>query len=289
MQKQRAVAWNEVREVIRRMLARAVVSAQPKIFLCHVSLEHERKLEQGWVTQFRADLTAFGFFVVSGDDVCSKLSNSEHRPSSDELEASLALVLNNVDAVLFIGTPVFKAKIEGDYESNCLKLELKCAMALAEAGKAQIFPILRAGDAATSLPESLRRFFVRDFREDEQYARLMIGLLNPLGLIPAITRVHQVSPDYRAAVEHYVTRALAKHVRERNTQFVGCSQPIQELAALLQHGPVAIVQETSVPVLGGVGKSELAAEFAWRSFRKPYVLIRWVNASNADLEIQGTL
>lgn len=292
-QKQRVAAWNELQNVIRRIVTRVVASTQPKLFLCHAASEDTSSMvnggnaEQAWVAQFQADLTAAGFWILSGHEIAKQLGGQAGSLSKTQLEKAFMTVLSNVDGIVFVGTPAFKSRVEDDYEFNSPKMELRCALQLAQCDKAQIFPILRAGDAAMALPESLRQYFVRDFRADCEYARMMVGLLNPLGLIPAVTRVHQVSTDYRAALDQYVLRTLTKRLPERNCDFTGHEERLAEVAAMLRLGPTAIVQDKSAPGLGGVGKSELAAELAWRHCQKPYILVRWINVPNIVLEMQG--
>jgi NB-ARC domain len=67
----------------------------------------------------------------------------------------------------------------------------------------------------------------------------------------------------------------------QNPLFTGRDTHLQRLEQLLQeNGSVVVNQSISINGLGGIGKTQLALEYAHRQYKKRYRAIFWVNAAN---------
>src|SRR6185312_12457001 len=70
---------------------------------------------------------------------------------------------------------------------------------------------------------------------------------------------------------------------QRNPFFTGREAPLKQLRQQLQeNGSVAINQPLSVSGLGGIGKTQLALEYAYQSYRTVYQAVFWVDATNKE-------
>jgi tetratricopeptide (TPR) repeat protein len=76
----------------------------------------------------------------------------------------------------------------------------------------------------------------------------------------------------------------------RNPHFTGRSRELDELRKRLVDGSTAVIAQPGVPLygLGGVGKTEIAAEYAYR-FRDKYSLCWWVRCEQEDLIVNSLL
>jgi transcriptional regulator with XRE-family HTH domain len=71
----------------------------------------------------------------------------------------------------------------------------------------------------------------------------------------------------------------------RNPLFTGREALLKQLEQALQaNGSVALTQPVSISGLGGIGKTQLALEYAHRCFPNIYRAVLWVNASDEMLE-----
>jgi tetratricopeptide (TPR) repeat protein len=70
----------------------------------------------------------------------------------------------------------------------------------------------------------------------------------------------------------------------RNPHFTGRGKELQELRDRLVEGQTAVIAQPGIPLygLGGVGKTEIAAEYAYR-FRDEYSLCWWIRCEQEDL------
>lgn len=67
----------------------------------------------------------------------------------------------------------------------------------------------------------------------------------------------------------------------QNTFFTGRETHLERLSKLLQEsGTVEITQSVGISGLGGIGKTQLALEYAYRHYPKVYLTVLWVNAAD---------
>ena len=68
----------------------------------------------------------------------------------------------------------------------------------------------------------------------------------------------------------------------KNPFFTGRKTHLEQLGKLLQEtGTVEITQAVSISGLGGIGKTQLALEYAHRNYPKVYLTVLWVNAADS--------
>src|SRR6266699_862379 len=67
----------------------------------------------------------------------------------------------------------------------------------------------------------------------------------------------------------------------QNPFFTGRKTHLEQLGQLLQeNGSVALTQPISISGLGGIGKTQIALEYAYRSYPNVYRTVLWVNAAD---------
>ncbi len=76
----------------------------------------------------------------------------------------------------------------------------------------------------------------------------------------------------------------------RNSFFTGREEALEQLHATLtaNTNPIAITQPQAISGLGGIGKTQLAIEYAYR-YRADYTAVLWVRAESVDLLISDFL
>jgi len=81
-----------------------------------------------------------------------------------------------------------------------------------------------------------------------------------------------------------------REVPARNRHFIGRESELQELRRRLQNEEMALIGQSPQPLygLGGVGKTEIAAEYAHR-YRTDYDLVWWVRAEQEDTIINSLI
>jgi len=96
-------------------------------------------------------------------------------------------------------------------------------------------------------------------------------------------------PNYRGATPRFPGHAPAiSNLPPRNPAFSGRRAPLQELRRALTAGPTAaVVQQATVHGLGGVGKTQLAVEYAYRH-ATDYDIVWWI-AAERPVTIPGQL
>jgi tetratricopeptide (TPR) repeat protein len=134
-------------------------------------------------------------------------------------------------------------------------------------GRRPIHPLLLSGDPLPAVA-------------DRHYVSVEGGLAPPPAFLDTL-RVHIADPPPPASPARAM---LVGRVPRQNPNFVGREALLQQLAEDLLWSPVAV---QALHGTGGVGKTQLATEFAYRH-RDDYDLIAWIDAENADL-IPGQL
>lgn len=101
-----------------------------------------------------------------------------------------------------------------------------------------------------------------------------MALTDPKGLLPALLDLSIGNEAYEAALAAYRLGTLT-NLMPRNPDFSGREQALSQLAEGLQQAPQAITHSQAIAGLGGVGKSQLANEYAYRH-RAEYAICRWL-------------
>ena len=89
------------------------------------------------------------------------------------------------------------AKTVGNSITN-VAFEFGFALEKKEQHPDAIIPLLYSGDIETSFPDKISDILIRDMRDSSNYYELLIGLNNPLGIIPAMCSALARSEEYKA-------------------------------------------------------------------------------------------
>ena len=138
----------------------------------------------------------------------------------------------------------------------------------AQRGRRPIYPLLLAGDPLPAVA-------------DLHYVSV-VGAVPPPARFVQTLRARVADPPPPASSGE--ARLVGRGFPLRNPHFVGRETLLHELAEGLLWSPVAV---QALRGMGGVGKTQLAAEFAYRH-ADDYDVIAWIDAGNPDL-IPGQL
>ena len=131
---------------------------------------------------------------------------------------------------------------------------------------------------------------VTDTRLPAQLAEVPVIFLTRLSetqavdlLIDRFNGRRSAEPESGAPALHYPggSRPQILNIPARNANFTGRDQDLRKLRDELRSGGVAIVLPLTVHGLGGVGKTQIALEYAHR-FRADYDVIWWMNCGQSQ-------
>jgi tetratricopeptide (TPR) repeat protein len=165
----------------------------------------------------------------------------------------------------------------------CYGVEMKRALARQEAGEALVIPILLRPTDWKSAPFAHLQALPTDAKpitewsqEDTALADVAAGIRRALEDLPLL-----VASAPRTALPH-----IWNIPYPRNLFFTGREDELKSLHAQLQdHSSAAIGQTQAISGLGGIGKTSLAVEYAYRYYAE-YTAILWMLAD--DLESLNT-
>lgn len=187
--------------------------------------------------------------------------------------------LNTASVILLLISPDFFAS---DY---CYSIEMQRALERHEANEARVIPILlRPVDwkeapfrHLQALPTNAKPITSWS-NQDEAFADLAAG----------IRRAIQENPNFLSVG---TPRALLPRVWNipypRNPVFTGREELLSRLSMQLRAGQtMAITQPQAISGLGGIGKTQLAAEYAYR-YRSDYQAVLWARADSREALISA--
>jgi tetratricopeptide (TPR) repeat protein len=209
--------------------------------------------DKPWVHGLVAGLERYGVSVW--------LDENEIRPGTHIVDA----LERGIDAS---NTMVLVISPEG-MASGWVKEEYSRAMALAQR-KGRALPIIAAVLRTAEQPGFLENRRPVDFRDESQYAdnvwRLVWGITGekPARVLGLDANALPPLPSEHVPAPAPLPPRSRMHMR-RNPQFVGRTEQLRALARALQvDGKAVIGQVASITGLGGIGKTQLAAEFVHR-------------------------
>ncbi|GLV56312.1 tetratricopeptide repeat protein [Dictyobacter sp. S3.2.2.5] len=187
--------------------------------------------------------------------------------------------LDHASIILLLVSSDFLAS---DY---CYQVEMKRALARDQAGQARVIPvILRPADWKGALfshlqvlPTDGKAITVWSNR-DEAFVDVVTGIrraIEDLALLPAS------SP--RAALP-----SIWSIPYPRNPFFMGRDEVLSQLHAQLQAGQTMALSQspTAISGLGGIGKTQIATEYAYR-YHQDYETVLWARAESQDTLISS--
>src|SRR6266516_6409587 len=166
------------------------------------------------------------------------------------------------------------------FASNyCIVVEMKRAMSRHEAGQARVIPILvRPCDWKSApfvhlqiLPKNAKA--ITDWNNrDKAWADVIAGIRRVIEELPSLsvsTSPAALPPIWNVPYPH-------------NPLFTGREELLTQLVTTLHAGqPTALSQPQAISGLGGIGKTQLALEYAYR-YRADYQAVLWAQADTRD-------
>ncbi|WP_441250733.1 FxSxx-COOH system tetratricopeptide repeat protein [Kitasatospora sp. McL0602] len=210
-----------------------------------------------WADWIAAVLTGAGFRVVPRDVGAGADSRSDTERGIDAAYRTIA-----VFSAAYLRSPQARA--------------LWDSMAGFDTGgtRRQLVPV-RVSDVRLTAPFNSRNPVDLVGRDEAQAA---------LTLLRALGRADAVLDDSTAEVPRFPgTKPLYWSVPQRNPSFTGRSQVLDDLRDQLVGGPTVVLPTPQTLYgLGGVGKTQLALEYAHR-YMSHYDLVWWIDAEQTDL------
>jgi tetratricopeptide (TPR) repeat protein len=260
-----------------------MASEPPKVFISysHDSSEHARRV-LGLAERLRKD----------GVDV-----QLDQYVAGTPPEGWPRWMLNQLDwaeFVLVVCTETYYRRFRGheepgkgkgaDWEGNLITLELYNAK-----GRTTKFaPVLFNHQEESFIPEPIRGHTHYLLDSEDNYTKLyafLTGLAGvqprALGSLKALART-PVEPLKFGAADTPTRRTTHNLPFPPNALFTGRDREQRRLQAQLQRpGEVVVTQTVAIHGLGGVGKTQLAVEYAWKHLRD-YAAVFWVKADNPE-------
>jgi hypothetical protein len=249
----------------------------PQVFLSysHDSPEHTRRV-RALADQLRKD----------GIDA----RIDQYTPDPDEgWHKWMRTQVKEADKVLLVFTETYQRRFEGDEEEGrglgATFEGVIVTQTLYEAGgrNAKFRPLVFGAEYARFIPVELRRFTHYRVDTPENYQTLLRWLLerprvlaSELGTPPAL----EVEPTTKLFQEKEPRRTIHNLPFLPNPLFTGRESELEWLGKQLRAQGDAITQSLVIHGLGGVGKTELAVEYAWKHLRE-YNAVLWVRADSS--------
>jgi hypothetical protein len=215
------------------------------VFVSHSSVD------KPWVLRLVEDLERYGVSVW--------LDEKQIRPGTG-IVGAVEQGIEASNAMIVVVSPEAMA-------SGWVTAESELAIMLAMQRKGPTFPVMAAVLREAELPGFLKTRRWVDFRDPAEYAAGVVKLVWGItGKQPATVLDLDANalPTAHIPEPAPLPQVSRMHIR-RNPQFVGRTDELRTLASALQvQGRAAIGQVASVTGLGGIGKTQLAAEFVHR-------------------------
>src|SRR6266516_2187775 len=166
------------------------------------------------------------------------------------------------------------------FASNyCVGVEMKIAMSRHEAGQARVIPIIVRPVNWKGAPFAYLQILPKDAKaitawsnQDEAWTNVVSGIgrvIEELPLLSVNTSSAALPPIWNIPYP-------------QNPLFTGREELLTQLAATLQTGqPTALSQPQAITGLGGIGKTQLALEYAYRH-RRDYRAVLWALADTRE-------
>ena len=186
--------------------------------------------------------------------------------------------LNSASVILLLISSDFLAS---DY---CYGIEMQYALARQQAGEARVIPILLRPADWAGTPFAYLQVLPTDAKpitswsnRDEAFADVAAGIrraIEDLSLQPA-SAVHTEFPS------------ICNIPYPRNLFFIGREDLLSRLHTQFQQGQaMALSQPQAISGLGGIGKTQIAVEYAYR-FRQNYQVVLWARAETREALISS--
>jgi tetratricopeptide (TPR) repeat protein len=181
--------------------------------------------------------------------------------------------LNSASVILLLISPDFFAS---DY---CYGIEMKHALEREQAGEARVIPILLRPvdwrDAPFAYLQALptnAKPITTWCNQDEAFADVVAGVRRAIEDLPLLS----------ASAPHTALPPVWNIPSPRNPFFIGREDILFQLRTQLQTGrATALSQPQAITGLGGIGKTQIAVEYAYR-FHQEYQAVLWARADSQE-------
>jgi len=121
------------------------------------------------------------------------------------------------DYIILIGTPRLKERVGQDTHAA---YEFTLIRAKNENNPNVLIPLLYAGEFNTAFPGEISKIdLIRDIRNEKFYWKMMVGLVNPIGLVPSLFSALRKDHDYKSLLEGFEAKLqIFKHEAEIASQ-----------------------------------------------------------------------
>jgi tetratricopeptide (TPR) repeat protein len=161
----------------------------------------------------------------------------------------------------------------------CYGVAMKRAMARQEAGEARIIPILVRPVDWHGAPFAHLQALPTDGRQLEAWESQETGLAD---VAAGIRRVIEDMPMLSASASRAALPAIWNIPYPRNPFFLGRDRELAQVHSHLQAGQAtALSQPRAISGLGGIGKTQLALEYAYR-YHQDYHAVLWAHAESRE-------
>jgi Tfp pilus assembly protein PilF len=205
-------------------------------------------------------------------------------PPSREWKGEIDARLNAADIILLLITAKFIAS------QYCYAVEMPRAMERHERGEARVIPIILRSCDWKDAPFSKLQALPQDGRpvtewrfSDRAFLNIVEGIKATIAEIKATATSFRSASTSREAVDAQ-SELMPTHVwnipHSRNPNFTGREEDLKVLRDSLFAGKTAaLVQTRAITGLGGVGKTQLATEYAYRN-GADYDVVWWIRSED---------
>lgn len=186
--------------------------------------------------------------------------------------------LETASVILLLVSAYFFAS---DY---CYGVEMKRALEREAAGEARIVPILVRPVDWKDAPFAHLQVLPTDTKPLTSWKDENVALTN---IVAGIRRVIEDVPLLAASIPRAAFPAIWNIPYPRNPFFLGRDGELRQLRSHLQAGrTMALSHPQAISGLGGVGKTQLALEYAYH-YHQDYQAVFWVHAENQNALISS--
>lgn len=240
-----------------------------EIFCCYA---HNDQLLLSQLRTHLASLVREGLITVWHDAGISP---------AKEWEQEIAKHLNSADIILLLISPDFMAS------EYCYNVEMRRAVERHERGETRVIPLILRPvfwqkapfDRLQALPSSAKPI-TKWRNRDEAFVNVVNGLQRTIQEVKNLTdRVSSSALSFPSPIWTVPY--------QRNPFFTGREDILERLhQSLTSSYPIALTQPLAINGLGGIGKTQIAVEYAYR-FSTRYTTVLWLAAASQETLLQG--
>lgn len=233
------------------------------------SYAHE---DEPWLRKLETHLS-----LLKRQGLISLWHNRLITPGTD-WEHALDTHLETASVILLLVSADFLAS---DY---CYGIEMKRALARQEAGEARVVPILVRPTDWESAPFAHLHVLPTGARPLASWRDREKALAD---VAAGIRRVIEEGSQFPASTPRAALPRFCNVPYQHNPFFLGRENELVQMRSHLQAGQtMALAQRQAISGLGGIGKTQLAVEYAYR-YQQDYQAVLWVHAASTETFISS--